>query len=166
LSFLRKSLIAAAPGTRRRRNSIREADTYNRPNARAVATAKPSRLLGAPQPSKQRGARRSKPGESLYTGRRSEPFRPPWEFGHERSRRKANERRSEAIERIERIEPEQLWRSHGRKSEWVELRETVELVFSSGPAVRNPRPEPVTAPVGTRVDNKTDRWKPPTAPRR
>jgi hypothetical protein len=166
LSFLRKSLIAAAPGTRRRRNSIREADTYNRPNARAVATAKPSRLLGAPQPSKQRGARRSKPGESLYTGRRSEPCGPPWEFGRERSRRKANGRRSEAIERIERIELEQVRRSHGRRSEWVELGETVGLVFSSGPAVRDPRPDPVTVPVRTRVDSKADRWKSPTASRR
>jgi hypothetical protein len=143
LSFLRKSLIATAPTTRRRRNSIREADTYNRPNARAVATAKPSRLLGAPQPSKQRGARRNKPGESPDTGRRSE-----------------------AIERIERIEFEQSWRSHGRKSEWVELGETIGLVFSCGPAVRDPRPELVTAPVGTRVGNKADRWKSPTAPRR
>jgi hypothetical protein len=160
------SLIATAPRTRRRRNSIREADTYNRPNARAVATAKPSRLLGAPQPSNQRGARRNKPGESLYTGRRSEPFGPPWEFGHERSRRKANGRRSEAIERIERIEFEQLRRPHRRKSEWVELGETFGLFFARGPAVRHQRPEPVTAPVGTRVDNEADRWKSPTAPRR
>jgi hypothetical protein len=136
-------LIAAAPRTSRRRNFIREADTYNPPNARAVATAKPSRLLGAPQPSKQRWARRNRPGESPDTGRRSE-----------------------AIERIERIEFEQLWRSHGRKSKWVEFGETVGLVFSSGPAVRDPRPEPVTAPVGTRVDKKADRWKSPTAPRR
>ncbi|HXB36653.1 MAG TPA: hypothetical protein VNU75_03010 [Acidimicrobiales bacterium] len=133
-------MIAAAPRTRQRRNSIGEADTYNPPNARAVATAKPSRLLGAPQPTKQRGARRSKPGESPDT-----------------------ERRSEALERIERIEFEQLRRSHGRRSEWVELGKTVGLVFSSGPAVRNPRPELVTAPVGTRVDNKADRWKSPTA---
>ena len=83
-----------------RPTSIKQDDTYNHPNARAVATAKPSRLLGASEPTKPRRAERCGPEQPFGPRRRSEPFRALRSSELERRQRTFG-RWPEAHERIE-----------------------------------------------------------------
>jgi hypothetical protein len=136
-----------------RPTSIGQGDTYNLPNARAVATAKPSRLLGAPEPPERRRTFQRK-SEAIERVEVEQFWRPQW-------------RTSTALERIGLRE---LRRTLLQRSEWerVPIGQIIEHLVSNRSPTRDPQPEPIRVAVAVAVpaNHPADRRRPTAAPRR
>jgi hypothetical protein len=136
-----------------RPTSIGQGDTYNLPNARAVATAKPSRLLGAPEPPERRRTFQRK-SEAIDRVEVEQFWRPQW-------------RTSTALERIGLGE---LQRTLLQRSEWerVDVGQIIEHLVSNRSPTRDPQPKPIRVAVAVAVPASlpAHRRKPTAAPRR
>jgi hypothetical protein len=163
-----------------RPTSTEPGDTYNRLNARAVATAKPSRLLGAPEPPQHRRAKRHRPRRSPSARRHCESLGANRSSEHERRGRtcwrrpQASERieveqfrrpARRSLEGIERVRLGWLQGTFRRRSERFHVEPIIERLLSNRPSIGAPHPEPDRRPVsipGAAPTRRTTRPRSPT----